>query len=217
MMRVIAALPLMLLFAACAQIGPRDSITDEEIVVTGVAVIDANFERPIRSEQIYPQVRLKAYEDVLGDARLRMLARISSEEIAYGVHLGEMMTQHPRVRRRAEKFVGTLLYDAPRWHWEEGFVEIDQRVSGEALEEFVASLPQRYLLYSLPGDGSPPPDLVAYLPEPEEPLAPLEVEGELGMPLSLIPSTDPTTGPDTDPATQPMAAPSAPEPESPKE
>jgi hypothetical protein len=170
-MRLSPFIPALFIFlTACASRIPIEPLPDPDYVlsVTGSAEIAADASRPMTPDEIYPQIRLRAYEHAVEDTHRRMMAVMSSREVSRGIHVGDLMTQHRTVRNRAEQFLWEHGTEQPRWLWEDGRVEIDQNLTADEFDAFVNSIPQGYLRHSYPGDGSPPPDLVGYLPPPPE-------------------------------------------------
>lgn len=169
------ARPLVLLAAVTALAGcrqiltipPTDSpVSQEELVVTGLSFVDARGSWPIAQEQIYPQVRVRAFEAALEDAQGQMLARMGERPVYGGRRLGDVMDRHESVELLTRDFVEALPNDAPRWNWERGEVEVDLRVTVGQIERFVGSLPLAYLEGTEPRDQRPP-DFSPMLPPPQ--------------------------------------------------
>jgi hypothetical protein len=170
MRHLIALLALAALAVACQHptIPPTASqASEEEIMVTGIGLIDARQEFPIRSDQIYPQARMRALERALGDAQSQMLAAIADLPVSNGdVRMGDMMLQHESVRLLTEDFVDSLPMETPRWKWEEGVVEVDLRMLMGEFQGFLTQLPHGYLATTEPGVWENQMEMASDLPLP---------------------------------------------------
>ncbi|MBN1475402.1 hypothetical protein JXA47_01470 [Candidatus Sumerlaeota bacterium] len=170
MRHLTALLVLAALAAACRYptIPPTASqASEEEIMVTGIGLIDARQEYPIRSDQIYPQARQRALGRALRDAQSQMVTAIADLPIRDGeVRMGDMMLQHESVRLLTEDFVDSLPMETPRWKWDEGVVEVDLRMRMGEFQGFLTQLPHGYLATTQPGVWESPVEMASDLPLP---------------------------------------------------
>jgi hypothetical protein len=184
MRHLTALIALAALAAACRYptIPPTASqASEEEIMVTGIGLIDARENWPIRSDQIYPQARQRALERALGDAQSQMLMAVADIPVRNGdVRMGDMMLQHESVQLLTEDFVDSLPMETPRWKWEEGVVEVDLRMLMGEFQGFLTQLPHGYLATTEPGVWESPVEMAPDLPLP----TPASAEATADVPAS---------------------------------